>query len=82
MLDEEQKKEVEELAGLFFTEEEIEEITGLSKTQEGFTKAFRTGSLKAEAEIRKSIIGLAKDGSSPAQTLAWKMVENQKRSNY
>lgn len=82
MLSDEQAAEIEELAGYFFTEDEVEEITGLEKSTCGFKKAFRKGSLKAEAEIRKSIIQLAKDGSSPAQTLAWKMLESQKRTEY
>jgi hypothetical protein len=79
VLSEEQLKEVEDLASLFFTEEEIEEISGIAKDTPGWRKAFRTGSLKSEAELRRSVIQLAKDGSSPAQTLAWKMMEQQKR---
>jgi hypothetical protein len=75
-------KEIEELASLFFSSEEIREITGLNPEDPQFKKAYRRGSLKSEAEIRKSIIQLAKDGSSPAQTLAWKMVESTKREEF
>jgi hypothetical protein len=82
VLNEEQQSEIEELAGYFFTEDEVEEISGISKNAQGFKKAFRKGSLIAEAEIRKSIIELAKAGSSPAQTLAWRMLESQKRTEY
>jgi len=82
MLSEAQSKEIEELSGLFFNEEEIEEITGLNRTLEGWNKAFRRGALMQEAELRKSIISLAKDGSSPAQTMAWSMLQNQKRQTY
>lgn len=82
MLDEELVKEIEELAGLFFTANEIQVITGADPQSIDFKKAFRRGSLKSEAEIRKSIIQLAKDGSSPAQTLAWKMVESTKREEF
>lgn len=82
MLSEEQLKEIEELAGYFFTEEEVAEITGIGPEANGFKKAFRRGSLKAEAELRKVIIKTAMDGSSPAQTMAWKMVETQKRNDY
>lgn len=82
MLSEEQAQEIEQLAGYFFTEDEVVEITGIEATRPGFKKAFRKGSLLAEAEIRKSIIELAKAGSSPAQTLAWKMLESQKRTEY
>lgn len=82
MLDEEQINEVEELAGLFFTEDEIREITGLTKNTPEFAKAMRRGQLKEEAAIRKGIMELAKAGSSPAQTLAWKLIENLKRNEY
>jgi hypothetical protein len=75
-------QEVEELAALFFSSDEIREITGLNPEDPLFKKAYRKGSLKSEAEIRKSIIQLAKDGSSPAQTLAWKMVESTKREEF
>ncbi len=79
MLSDEQLKEIEELAGLFFLEEEVEEITATKREDPGWAKAYRRGSLMQEANLRKSIIGLANDGSSPAQTLAWKMLERQKR---
>lgn len=82
MLNEEQLNEVEELAGYFFTEEEIREITGIQDREPAFAKAMRKGQLKAEAEVRKGIVELAKAGSSPAQTLAWKMIENLKRNEY
>jgi len=82
VLNDEKLAEIEELAGYFFTEEEVQEISGTDKSMPGFRKAFRKGSLKAEAEIRKSIIELAKAGSSPAQTLAWRMLESQKRTEY
>jgi hypothetical protein len=41
-------------------------------------KAFQRGRLKREAELRKGIFDLAQNGSSPAQTLALKLVENAK----
>ena len=80
MLSDEQAKEIEELAGLFFSIEEVEEITGTTNTTKEWKQAFRKGSLLAEAELRRYIISLARDGSSPAQTLAWKMLEYQKRT--
>lgn len=82
MLSEEKLKEIEELAGLFFTIEEIEEITDARNESKEWQKAYRKGSLLEEAKLRKSIISLAHDGSSPAQTLAWKMLEYQKRTTY
>jgi hypothetical protein len=82
VLNEEMIKEIEELAELFFTADEVQEITGADPLSTQFKKAYRRGSLKSEAEIRKAIIQLAKDGSSPAQTLAWKMVESTKREEF
>lgn len=81
-MDAETIQEIEELAGYFFDEEQVALITGVEIDTPEFRKAFKRGSLKSEAEIRKSIIQLAKDGSSPAQTMAWKMVESQKRKEY
>lgn len=80
MLSEELVKEIEELAGLFFSPEEVELITGCNVDDPAFIKAYKRGSLKSEAELRRSIIQLAKDGSSPAQAMANKMVESNKRN--
>lgn len=82
MLDDNQIKEVEELAGLFFSIDEVAFIMGVNSQDQTFKKAYDRGSLKSEAEIRKSIIQLAKDGSSPAQAMAWKMVEINKRDQF
>ena len=41
-------------------------------------RAFSRGRLKREAELRKGIFDLAANGSSPAQTLALKLIENAK----
>lgn len=81
MLSDDQKAEIEAFAGCFFSPDEIHEITGVNPQVDGFKEAFRRGSLISESEIRKSIISLAKSGSSPAQTLAWKMLEQQKRNS-
>jgi hypothetical protein len=45
-------------------------------------RAIRKGSLASEALLRKSIMALANAGSSPAQTIAIKMLESFKRKNY
>lgn len=79
VLSEEDLEEIEKMAGLFFTEEEVEEITGTNQQSEGWKRAFRKGSLKAEADLRTAIISLANDGSGPAQSMAMKMLERQKR---
>lgn len=82
MVSKEQLEEIEALAGCFFTEEEILEITGLEISNNEIQRAIRKGQLKQEAALRKSIIELAVAGSSPAQTLAFKMLESVKRKEY
>ena len=57
--------EVEELASLQFTEEEIKTVVGKEKKIDPIW--IKRGRLKAEAEVRKSILSQAKQGSSPAQ---------------
>ena len=82
MLSDEQFKEIEELASCFFTQEEIQEVTGIQEVCKDFKKAMRKGHLQSEYKLRKSIIDLAHDGSSPAQTLAVKMLEALKRKEF
>jgi len=74
---EDKLKEVEELGGLFFSEDEIRLIVGESQ-ENNFHTALQRGRLKAEAKIRKSVIQLAQSGSGPAQTEALKMIEKMK----
>jgi len=50
----------------------------LSETQSPAFRAFQRGRLKREAELRKGIFDLAQNGSSPAQTMAIKLIENAK----
>lgn len=73
-------KLVEELASYFFTPREIAVM--IEVDPEGFiyaieypegsqiATAFLKGRLQNEMELRKSIIKLAKAGSSPAQTMS------------
>lgn len=82
VLSDEQLKEIEDLAACFFTQEEIQEITGIEEASKEFKKAMRKGHLLSEYRLRKSIIDLASDGSSPAQTLAVKMLESLKRKEF
>jgi len=74
--------EVEEFASYFFSQEEVSLITGIQANEKGFKNAYRKGKLKSEAELRKAIIQTAKDGSSPAQTMAYKMLEKLDRMEY
>lgn len=80
-------KEVESLASLFFTPKEIalqleiEEELILSAVDDpttGIYRAFQCGRLQSEMELRKSIIKLAKSGSSPAQTMAMDLLMKSK----
>jgi hypothetical protein len=77
--------EVAAHAGLLFSPEDIAIIMGVDIEEfkrdfkldgSPIRMAYLAAKLKAEAEIRKSIFNLAKAGSSPAQTLLLKLVEN------
>lgn len=75
-LDEDQIQEIENMAELFFSPEEIaenievdtEEFSDLILAKHGEAyKAFRTGWLRGEIPLRKSIAQAATNGSNPAQ---------------
>lgn len=79
--------EVKNLAELFFTPAEIAlmlelndtEVTESARDEESkFYRAFQSGRLQSELELRKSILKLAKSGSSPAQTMAIDMLNKSK----
>jgi hypothetical protein len=70
---------IEELASYFFTPREIAIMVEINPDEavikaeaEGnkFYDAFQKGRLQSEMDLRKSIIKLAKSGSSPAQTMS------------
>lgn len=76
---EEDLKLIEELASYFFTPREIaimvemdpDNVMDLMCAQGNeFYTAFQRGKLQSEMELRKSIIRLARAGSSPAQTMS------------
>lgn len=80
-----QLKEIGELAAVFFTPKEIALILEFPveefmldcldiKTPPG--QAFHAGKLKSEFELRKSVLSLAKSGSSPAQSMALDLVKS------
>lgn len=78
-LTEAQIAEITDLATLFFTPKEIAVMLELDWNKFKFQvelpdsdayKAFYSGRLQSEVDLRKSIIKLAKSGSSPAQTMA------------
>jgi len=83
----EEKQEVENLAALFFTPSEIgimlelnaDDVRGaMYDEQSAFYRAFYTGRLQSEADLRKSIMKLAKSGSSPAQTMSLDLLNKSK----
>ena len=84
---EELLNEIKEYAGLMFSKREIAAIVELSAEQleemlfdkNGIPfRTFQAGRLKQEALIRRSIFDLAKNGSSPAQAFAVRLIENAK----
>ncbi|MGB4775703.1 MAG: hypothetical protein WBP45_11050 [Daejeonella sp.] len=84
-LNDDQLTEIERLSGLFMKPGDISTIIGISKSEFGEMlkeqgspayQAYYRGKLLSEAEVRKSIITMAKQGSSPAQTLANKLLED------
>jgi hypothetical protein len=82
----EELAEVEEFAGLFYDLRSVAII--LDKDIAGFRseylkegalyRAYQRGVLKTESEVRRSIINLAKAGSSPAQNLAKGYIDDLK----
>lgn len=79
--------QVEELAQLYFTPKEISvmleikyaEVKDTIENEEGnFYEAFMRGRLQSETDLRKSIMMLAKAGSSPAQTMAMDLLNKSK----
>jgi hypothetical protein len=79
-LSEEQLEEITELGSCFFSALEVCEIMELDALGPSGKKALRKGQLISEASIRKSIIDIAGAGSSPAQTLAMKLLDSLKRN--
>lgn len=86
-LNDEQLQEVKKLAALFYVPAEIALMMDVDVSQfENFVKdcegllykAYQSGRLQSEMELRNSIIRLAKQGSSPAQTAALKIYEESK----
>lgn len=71
--------EIERLAGLFMTPDAIAVIIGMKHedfweelydTDSPIYQHYYRGKYKSEAEVRQAIIKLAKQGSSPAQSMA------------
>ena len=80
----EQLQQVNELAAVFFTPREISIIMEMdeetfmddvNREDHPLSKAFLSGKLKSEFEVRKSIVQLAKSGSSPAQAMSMELIK-------
>jgi hypothetical protein len=71
----EQLKEVESLAALFFSKTEIDIIVSTDNENKDFDFHYQRGQLKQMALLRKSIFEQATNGSSPAQALAFKIID-------
>jgi len=91
-LTDELKSEVERLAGLMFSGSDIVIILELDafngkpfdkqrRDLADFDLAFKKGRLLSEADLRTSILELAKNGSSPAQSLAVGILRDSKMSD-
>lgn len=83
-------KEIEEMAGLFMTPKAISIIVGLDMSDfmdelededSAIYQHYYRGHYKAEAELRTAVMRLAKQGSSPAQTLALKLWQDSKTAD-
>ena len=57
------------MAALQFTDSEVARIVGLSQyaLRRDYRDDLERGRLKAEAEVRRAILQMAKQGSTPAQ---------------
>lgn len=82
MAAEEHLEDIEKFAGLLFSIEEIAIILELKALEivesQKAQNAYDRGRLKTEAELRVSIIEMAKNGSQPAQTQLLKLIQAQK----
>lgn len=82
-LNEHELAALKRLGNMLFTPEESALSLGidpdlllleLKKPASALYKAYHSGRLERELELRESILGLATAGSSPAQTLALKLL--------
>lgn len=83
----EQLKQIEELAAVFFSPQQIAVFLQLEKEfviseikTEGKPAhmAYQKGLMQSEWELRKSVLSLAKAGSSPAQAMALDLLSKNK----
>lgn len=77
-------EEINKMAAVFFTPKEIAMVLEVdlisfvdacNNEENKFYNAFMGGRLKSEYELRLSVVKLAKQGSSPAQTMSLEMLK-------
>ena len=75
-------QQIEEFAQLQFTDDEIAQImeTDVSDLTAEFAANIDRGRLLAEAEVRKSILQMAKQGSTPAQKQLMELNKQAKKT--
>lgn len=90
-LTKEQLTELEHFAGVFFSLQEMAIVMELDgealkleyeKAESVIHQTIQRGRLKQDAELRKIIFTLAKGGSSPAQSLALKIIQDAKIDSF
>jgi len=73
MADNELYENIKDMAALQFSTEEIAAILEIESdvfsSDQAAERAFFVGRLKAQAEVRKAMLQLAKQGSTPAQKM-------------
>lgn len=80
---EEQLQTIEQLAGLFYSPEKVAimteiDIDALKMPENPAYKAYWKGYYQSEAEFRTKVVALAKAGSSPAQTMTLKFIQDMR----
>jgi hypothetical protein len=82
MAEHERYKQIEELAELQFTTAEVAIIMECEESifakDEKAAASYMRGKLKAQAEVRRAMLQMAKQGSTPAQKEFQKLAESSK----
>ena len=77
---------VEELASLQFSPEDVAIIAEFDATEfdtdEVLAAAYMRGRLKAQGEVRRAVLQMAKQGSTPAQKQFMQLIEDDAASGH
>jgi hypothetical protein len=77
-LSEKQLQEIEQMANAFFSENDVCDLVEIDyeyRKNPEFIRAYKKGKLTKEYELRKAVLDLAVNGSSPAQIESLKMLD-------